>query len=119
VHVQIHSRGAQLSDVIRRHVHRRLNFALDRFTDRIGSVIVRIRDLNGPRGGTVKTCCIEVNVMPLGRIVIDETADSVTVAVDKATDRVGSRVSRLLKRGQRVRTSSVRTVDFESGADAA
>lgn len=119
VHLQIHSRGLRVTDATRMHVERRLNFALDRFSGRVGSITVRLCDLNGPRGGRDKSCSVELNVIPLGRIVIDERADSVSAAIDMATDRLGTSMARLLKRARRGRSSSIRHLCLRPDTDAA
>jgi putative sigma-54 modulation protein len=48
------SRGVVLTDSMRAAMQRKLDFALDRFGDRLERVEVTIEDLNGPRGGVDK-----------------------------------------------------------------
>ena len=101
MHLQIRTQGVRLTEVLRLHVNRRLNFALDRFTDHIRSVTVRVRDLNSTRGGHDKFCSIELNLIPLGRTVIQERATTLFAAIDRATDRLGTSIARSLKRTRR------------------
>ena len=116
--VRIRSREIPVTEALRLHVNRRLSFALDRFANRIGTVTVRVRDLNGPRGGRDKCCRMELKLSPLGRVVIDERADDLLVAIDKATDRLGASIARLLKKTRHMKTS-IRYLNPRSDADAA
>lgn len=117
--IEIRSCGFKLTDTFKLHVKRRLGFALDRFAERIGSVTVRVRDVNAGRGGDDKECIAEANVIPLGRVIIGERCADAYMAVDRATDRLGASVSRVLKRAKSGRTASVRYLDAPSNENAA
>jgi ribosome-associated translation inhibitor RaiA len=58
VQVQVRGRNIELTEELRAHVERRLQFALSRFSQRIDRVVVRLADANGPRGGDDKNCPI-------------------------------------------------------------
>jgi hypothetical protein len=58
--VWVRSRGFELTDALRAHAERRLRYALGRFRMRLRSVILRLDDVNGPRGGNDKRCQIVV-----------------------------------------------------------
>ena len=45
---------------LRSHIERRVGFALLRFTDALSSVLVRLDDLNGPKGGFDKRCLVHL-----------------------------------------------------------
>ena len=46
----------RIPDTLRQHAERRLRFATDRFQNQIRNVILRLSDVNGPRGGVDKLC---------------------------------------------------------------
>lgn len=80
------------------HIERRLQFALGRFSGRIGKIFVFLHDRNGPRGGVDKLCRILVKVRGCG-VVVAAVADSDWVtAVDRATTRIGQTVARHVER---------------------
>ncbi len=116
---QIRTQGVRLTEGLRLHVNRRLNFALDRFTDHIGSITVRVRDLNGTRGRHEKLCSIELNLISLGRTIIEDRAATLFVAVDRATDRLGTSIARSLKRTSRRKAGSIRHMNPKLKSEAA
>jgi hypothetical protein len=75
---------------------RRLGFALGRFGESVGDVIVQFSDSNGSGDGIDKCCQIQVG-LPRGVKVVETDAD-LFVAVDRAADRAGRSVARALAR---------------------
>lgn len=56
-----------------RRARRRFAFALRRFEDRVRSLVVRVTDVNGPRGGIDKRCRVTVQLQgPSRTVVIDD-----------------------------------------------
>jgi putative sigma-54 modulation protein len=65
----------------------RFAFALGRFGTRVQSLSVRMRDLNGPRGGADKRCTVALRLNGSPRaIVVQETDADTAAAVDAAHD---------------------------------
>jgi len=80
------------------HIKRRLGFALSTHDDHIQRVIVRLSDVNGPRGGEDKCCQVRVVLPHLADVVIEDTEAELSTAIDRAADRAGRAVSRRLAR---------------------
>lgn len=95
--IQIRSRNVSVTTVLRAHVECRLGFALGRFGEQIGRVIVWFSDPNGHWGGSAKRCQIDVGLRRRSVRVEDTDAD-LFAAVDHATDRVSRSVARALER---------------------
>ena len=76
----------------RNYIERRLFFALGRFGDRIQRVMVRLEDMNGPRGGLDKRCHIEVRMPGRNVLVVDVRDVEIDPAVSRAADRIARRV---------------------------
>jgi putative sigma-54 modulation protein len=94
----IRSRNLRMTDDTRATIERRIRFAIGRFTPRIRSVRVVVRDMNGPKGGVDKSCTIECVVDRVGPLIATgEYADLMT-AVDVACHRIDRLVSRELSR---------------------
>ena len=73
----------------------RLYFALGRFASRVGSLTVRLSDVNGPRGGRDQRCAIAVRLTGLKRLIVVEELDvDVAAAIARAADRVARAVGR-------------------------
>lgn len=92
--LQIRSSPFSLTPALEARVERRLQFALNRFQEGIGRVTVRLRDLNGPRGGLDKQCLIEARLQRRRKCVVEETCSDLYVAIDRAADRLGRLIGR-------------------------
>ena len=96
--IQIRRGNVELTERLRAHVERRLGFGLGRFGGRIGRVIIRFSDTNGPRGGVDKRCQIDVSVCPSGNVLVEDIDADLVVAVDHAADRASRCIARMLER---------------------
>jgi ribosomal subunit interface protein len=98
VQVEIRTRGFTVTPGLRAHVERRLQFALDRYDERIAGIRVILRDVNGPRGGPDKSCRVEVQLRDAGTARATVVDGDAYVAVDVAAHRVARGVARALRR---------------------
>jgi ribosomal subunit interface protein len=96
--IEIQSRHFPLTQALRGHVTRRLHFALSSRYEQIQRILVRLSDINGPRGGNDKCCHIQVVIPRLPDVVIEDTETDLYVAIDRAADRTSRTVSRRLAR---------------------
>ncbi len=92
--IHIRERNIEVTEDLRAHVERRLGFALGRFGERIGRVVVRFADADGHLD---RRCQIEVGLRPTIVRVEDRDAD-LFAAVDHAADRLSRSVARALER---------------------
>ena len=98
--IEIRSRNLRLTEAIRSHVVRRLDFALDRFVGHIRHAQVCVGDLNGPRGGRDKYCRILVNLAS-DSAVVEETHSDLYRAITRAARRAATRIAREVGRANR------------------
>jgi hypothetical protein len=99
MNVDVRIQSDDLEAALTDYVIRRLHFSLGRFAGRLGRVVVRVSDLNGPRGGVDKACRILAEFTPSGKTVLNEAVDAnLFVAIDRATERIGRNFSRRLER---------------------
>lgn len=96
--INIQARGFELTDDLREHIERRLQFALGWANDHLRQVSVHLSDENGPRGGKDKRCRIQIGFPGAPSVVIEDTEADVYVAIDRAADRTGRSVARRLER---------------------
>lgn len=108
--IHIRGRNVELSEVLRTRVERRLGFALGRFGERIGRVLLRFSDTDGHRGDVDKRCQIEVDLRPKS-VRVEHTDADLLVALDRAADRASRSVARALDRERAWEESPPRTVD--------
>jgi ribosomal subunit interface protein len=100
--IEIQARNFPLTHGLRRHVQRRLNFALGTRYEQIQRIQVRLSDINGPRGGNDKCCHIQVALPRLADVVIEDTESNLYVAIDRAADRTSRTVARRLARQRNI-----------------
>jgi putative sigma-54 modulation protein len=94
--IQIRHHDSLVTDKLRTHVLRRLGFALGRYGENIGNVIVRFSHTDGSPGALDKRCQIEVG---LARgVEVEEVDADLFVAVNRAADRASRAVARALAR---------------------
>ena len=96
--IDIQARGFDLTDGLREHTERRLRFALGWAVHDVRKIVVRLSDVNGPRGGNDKRCCVQIPISAGQPVLIEDTASDLYVAIDRAIDRAGQAVARRLKR---------------------
>jgi len=98
--IDIQARDFSLTDALRSHAERRLRFALTCCDDHIQRVVMRLSDINCPRGGADKRCHVQIVLAGLPDVVIEDTEADQYVAIDRATDRAGRTVVRRINRQQ-------------------
>ena len=115
--IDIQARGFRLTEGLRTQAERRVRFALGSTGGRVRSVVMRLADENGPRGGVDKRCTIRAN-LPGGPVIIEQQEADLYVAIDRAADRAARAVSRRLEKtsaGRRDTTSTASgSLDTES-----
>ena len=86
MHVDVKLSKVDVSEALRRYVARRLHFSLGRFAGRVGRLDVRIvgsERLHGAR------CQIDAEIVPFGRVSVEESNPDMHTAIDRATARIG------------------------------
>jgi putative sigma-54 modulation protein len=102
VRIEIWS-NLELSDVLRRHVERRLRSALGRFRHHVHAIRVRLSDVNGPRRGIDKRCRLVLSGPRGWTAVAQGLKSSFYDAVDVAVRRAACSVRRVSGRRANVR----------------
>jgi hypothetical protein len=70
--IDIKARGFRLTEGLRTRAERRIRFALGSTSGRVRSVVMRLADENGPRGGVDKRCTIRANLTGGPRVIIEQ-----------------------------------------------
>ncbi len=96
--IDIQARDFSLTEALREHAERRLRFALTCCDDHIHKIVMRLSDINGPRGGKDKHCHLQVVLAGLPDVVIEDIETDMYVAIDRATDRAGRTLVRKIDR---------------------
>jgi ribosomal subunit interface protein len=96
--LEIHARGFSLTHALREYARARFAFALDRLRHGVRHVVVRLSDLNGPRGGRDKRVQVQVGVIDASEVIVRDTDADLYAAIDRAAERVSRGVQRRLGR---------------------
>ncbi len=99
--IDVRLKDPSLSQDVKDHAIRRLQFALGRFGERIREVRVRLSDVNGTRGGVDKECRIDVRGERSLSVLVDDVDSDIRVAINRAADRAGRSIARALERLRR------------------
>ncbi|HET6936811.1 MAG TPA: HPF/RaiA family ribosome-associated protein [Candidatus Angelobacter sp.] len=97
--ISMHTSNADLGDAVRSYVERRLRFALARFGSRVGEVTVKL----GADGRGESRCRISAEVLPFGRVEVEERGSDLFAAIDRAAGRMGRLFGRELDRVRQAR----------------
>jgi hypothetical protein len=93
--------NADWDEILRSYIERRLKFALGRFGDRVGQVVVRT-DTKGP---LTHTCRISGEILPFGHVEVKESDNDFFSGIDRAAGRIGRMFGRKLSRVREARVS--------------
>jgi hypothetical protein len=101
--VEVRFRGVEASESLREHAVRRSHAGLSRFGAELEAVVVRIDDVNGPKGGVDKRCRVVVRGRRFSPLSFDGVSGDAWSAVDLALERITRAVGRELQRARSYR----------------
>ena len=96
----IEARQFSLTPSLRRHIEKQLRAKFTRFREKIGTIIVRVGDVNGPKGGIDKRCRLLVRTPGRKDIVINDRHTDLYIAIDRAAHRAGRALRRTIGRSR-------------------
>ncbi len=98
--MQIHmiAKEFSITPALRSYLERRLDAGFSAIKVRIRDIAIRLRDLNGPRGGRDMMCQISVAIPGGPEVIIKEVQENIYTAIDLAVKRAAYRVTRILGR---------------------
>jgi hypothetical protein len=101
MYIEVRGRNIEPGQSLARHTERALEHALFSHADRVGHVVVRFVDVNGPRGGVDKRCLVQLQVLRHADVVVDERSEDWYAAASEAARRAGEALDRLVGRARR------------------
>jgi putative sigma-54 modulation protein len=100
MHVDLRIQDTARRDALRAHVERRLRFALSRFGNRVGRVVVRIGRLNGDQGTNARSCHIETRLASFGTVAVKDGGTDLFAAIDRAAGRMERLIAHYVERAR-------------------
>ena len=104
--IDIRFRGFESQSSLRDHATRRAHAHLSRFGEEVTTVLVRLTDVNGPKGGPDKRCQVTVRGPRFGSATLTDLNADAYAAVESAIERLGHTVGRELARARSDRRSA-------------
>jgi putative sigma-54 modulation protein len=101
MHISIHVNAPDANKALNSYIDRRLRYALGRYGSRVGSITVNI----GGKGPMQVRCRLAAEVLPSGRVAVEEKDADLFTAIDRATGRIGRLFGRELERIRQARVS--------------
>lgn len=105
--IDIQSRELLMTDAIYKYTELRLLYAVSLWQIHIHKAKVRLSNIHGIQGGTLKRCHLQFFVAGMSNIIVEDTESDLYSAIDRAMDRARRTVFRkidqqkmLLKQGQ-------------------
>jgi putative sigma-54 modulation protein len=105
--IHVVGRTVEIDDSLHGFVEHQLILALGQVSSGIHCAIVRLYDLNGPRGDMDKTCRIEVRLRSRRSLVVEHTDANLYTAINRAADRAGRAVVQVKGRFRRHRKGNM------------
>lgn len=102
--------GTQLSDSDREYIRKKIGEKFRKAAGKIVRLSLRVRDINGPKGGVDHVCRIKILPFGLPPIVVEERSTRLLTAVDEAL-RTAERT--LVSTLNRRRTKPIRKIKRE------
>ena len=96
--IDIQSRGFSLTSALLGYSQRRVHSAMAYISGHVDRVVIRLSDVNGPRGGVDKCCRIQVALAGIPDVVVEDTEFNMYAAIDRAIDRARRTVVRKVDR---------------------
>ena len=96
--IDIQARDFSLTDALNCYTKQQLHASLARMDERVHRIVVRLSDINGPRGGKDKRCHLRVVLRGMPDLVAVNTESDLYAAINRATSRVGPALGRRIKR---------------------
>ena len=111
--VELHSPDFTFPADLAAYTRKKLVTKLARFGHRLLSVIVRLKDLNGPKGGEGIECRMEALLAGMEPVNVEERDHDLRAAIDASIDRVELTVQRHVDRARALPRSQKRRLARE------
>ena len=94
MHVKINSRDFSVTPALKEFIESKVQFALNRYAQRIRVLELCLKDINGPRGGIDKQCIIKMKLNQFKTLVVEDTSADAYESIVACTQRAKRRMER-------------------------
>jgi len=114
MHIDTQTSDFSLTEALRSHIERRLRLSLTSFDEHIRRIVIRLSDINGPRGGADKRCHLQLVLDDLPDVVIEDIETDLYTAIDRATDRARRTLARKIDRQRTLLRQGCSLVSYQA-----
>lgn len=97
----IESADFRLTSALERFIREQAHSSLKANRDRIEHLKIRLRDINGPKGGNDKECCVEVKIANQPPVVVRKRSTDAYASIRKALGRAARTTLRRVDKQRR------------------
>jgi ribosomal subunit interface protein len=108
MNIQLQTQGFDLTDAIRAHVKKQINFNLVNFESHIMSVDVFLSDINGPKGGPDKKALVCIRLNSRSTVTVERTRADLYTAITLVSRQAKRTVRRALNKHRRMEKGALR-----------
>ncbi len=98
----VHGHHFAITNDLAEHAQTRFEAALGQHDGWVTNVVLRLEDVNGPKGGVDKRCHATINLRAGGTVVLEEMTEDVysaiNVVADRAKQAVGRKIAKIRER---------------------
>lgn len=98
MNIKFQAKTCKINTVLKSHIRKKLSTALSAFEDRFQMVIVRLSDINGPRGGDDQRCQVQLILNGMPDIIVEDTQDNMYAAIHKSIKKLKQTFKSKIKR---------------------
>ncbi len=98
MHIHMVANEFWMTPSLREYLESRTRFAFSALRSRALKISVRLRDLNGPKGGRDMMCQVSVAIPGQPEVVVKDVQEDMYAAIDKAVKRAAYRATRIVMR---------------------
>lgn len=108
----IHSSDFRLTRALRRFIKQESKRTMNICSERVEKIIVRLKDLNGPKGGTDKECSVELRLRKRAPVIVSKRSSNTYKSIHRALERAARTARRKIVK-RRDRSQRAETKPFE------
>ncbi len=87
MNTQIHSNDITLNNTLHKFIQKQAKKSMTVCPDRVERLIVRLKDINGPKGGDDKECSVEIKIANSAPIIVTKRSTNIYTSIHQAMKR--------------------------------
>lgn len=109
----IQSSDFVLTDALDNFIQQQAGKSMSACSAQVERLVIRLRDINGPKGGQDKECCVEVKLANFAPIVVSKRSSNTYSSIRTALGRASRTTLRKLSKRRDLKTSVRSTQHYQ------